>query len=229
MAISIDTVYQKVLALANKEQRGYITPQEFNLFADQAQKEIFEQYFYDSNQLTRSQSNSKEYGDIVDNLNEKIAVFETTANIASGVIQANDLYRLGTVIHNNTEVEEVQQNEILYINKSPLTRPTSKRPVYVRVGELNIEIYESDTLINTLAGVTCTYLKNPSKPSWGYVVINGRAMYDSTNKVDFELHNAEENELVYKILKYAGISMKRDNLARGSQDLELLQVQQEKQ
>ena len=110
-----------------------------------------------------------------------------------------------------------------------MTRPTSKRPVYVRVGELNIEIYESDTLINTLAGVTCTYLKNPSKPSWGYVVINGRAMYDSTNKVDFELHNAEENELVYKILKYAGISMKRDNLARGSQDLELLQVQQEKQ
>ena len=27
--ISVDTVYQRVLALANKEQRGYITPQEF--------------------------------------------------------------------------------------------------------------------------------------------------------------------------------------------------------
>ena len=47
MAISVDRVYQKVLALANKEQRGYITPQEFNLFADHAQMEIFEQYFYD--------------------------------------------------------------------------------------------------------------------------------------------------------------------------------------
>ena len=34
--ISIDTVYQRVLALANKEQRGYITPQEFNLLADKA-------------------------------------------------------------------------------------------------------------------------------------------------------------------------------------------------
>ena len=47
MAINIDTIYQRVLAIANKEQRGYITPQEFNLFADQAQMEIFEQYFYD--------------------------------------------------------------------------------------------------------------------------------------------------------------------------------------
>ena len=40
MAVSIDTVYQRVLSIANKEQRGYITPHEFNTFADQAQLEI---------------------------------------------------------------------------------------------------------------------------------------------------------------------------------------------
>ena len=51
--VSINNVYQKVLALANKEQRGYITPQEFNLFADQVQMEILEQYFYDVNQFKR--------------------------------------------------------------------------------------------------------------------------------------------------------------------------------
>ena len=44
--ININSVYQKVLALANKEQRGYITPQEFNLLADKAQSEIFENYFH---------------------------------------------------------------------------------------------------------------------------------------------------------------------------------------
>jgi len=40
--ISIDTVYQRVLAIINKENRGYLTPQDFNLFANQAQLEIFE-------------------------------------------------------------------------------------------------------------------------------------------------------------------------------------------
>ena len=50
MAISVDTVYQRVLALANKEQRGYITPQEFNLLANAAQMAIFESYFYTKNQ-----------------------------------------------------------------------------------------------------------------------------------------------------------------------------------
>ena len=75
--INIDTVYQRVLALANKEQRGYITPQEFNLFADQAQMEIFEQYFYDLNQFLRIPGNSEEYADMVDTLQEKIAIFQT--------------------------------------------------------------------------------------------------------------------------------------------------------
>ena len=55
MAVTIDTVYQRVLALANKEQRGYITPQEFNLLANQAQISIFEQYFYDKNQRERQE------------------------------------------------------------------------------------------------------------------------------------------------------------------------------
>ena len=33
MAVNVDTVYQRVLSILNKEQRGYLTPQEFNLLA----------------------------------------------------------------------------------------------------------------------------------------------------------------------------------------------------
>ena len=72
MSISVDSVYQKVLAFANKEQRGYITPQEFNLFADQAQMEIFEQYFYDTNIARKSQGNDTVYADVDDMLEEKL-------------------------------------------------------------------------------------------------------------------------------------------------------------
>ena len=55
MAISADTVYQRVLTLANKEQRGYITPQEFNLLANQAQMSIFESYFFSKNLRDRQE------------------------------------------------------------------------------------------------------------------------------------------------------------------------------
>ena len=91
MAISIDRVYQKVLALANKEQRGYITPQEFNLFADHAQMDIFEQYFYDLEQRQRAPGNELDYADMVTNLEEKISMFEIN-NQTVGVQTAGEVY-----------------------------------------------------------------------------------------------------------------------------------------
>jgi len=74
--VNINTVYQRVLAIANKEQRGYITPQEFNLFANQAQLDIFEQYFYDLNQFQLIPGNDTTHADMIDLLNEKIDIFE---------------------------------------------------------------------------------------------------------------------------------------------------------
>ena len=79
MAVSVDTVYQRVLALANKEQRGYITPLEFNLLANQASLVIFEQYFYDRNRLAMQPGNSTEYSDSDSMMDEKISHFTVTA------------------------------------------------------------------------------------------------------------------------------------------------------
>ncbi len=53
MAVNVNTVYQTVLYLLNKEQRGYVTPAEFNSVADMVQKEIFNSYFPDGNQVNR--------------------------------------------------------------------------------------------------------------------------------------------------------------------------------
>ena len=231
--VNIDTVYQKVLMIANKEQRGYITPQEYNLFADHVQKEIFEQYFYDLNQYMRIPGSAEEYSDIIHNINEKIAIFEKTTTSTGGALVAN-IYRLGTVIDTSStsdyEIEEVQQNEFLYMNQNPLTpkqknllAPTNKRRVYVRTGANTIAVYPA------IGTVDYTYVATPLKPNWAYVVVNGKAMYNISSTVDFELHPAEEGELVYKILRLAGVSMKRDDIMRAGQGLDMAQVQLEKQ
>jgi len=83
--ISIDTVYQRVLAILNKEQRGYITPQEFNLKANQAQLEIFEQYFYDLQQFKRMRDNNTEYSNMVKLVDEKISKFKKTGTMTFSI------------------------------------------------------------------------------------------------------------------------------------------------
>ena len=232
--VNIDNVYQKVLSLANKEQRGYVTPQEFNLFANQAQLEIFEQYFYDINQFGRAPGNENEYGDMLNLLNEKVSEFKTTATLtyASNVFtKPNGLYRVGTVWYSATallvdgvEIQEITTDELVDIVNSPLVTPTVKNPVYIDTAG-GLEIYPT----TITSGVSASYITLPTPPKWGYVVISEKAMFDPGTTTHFELHPAEETELVYKILKYAGVSMDKDSVTRAGQTLDLTKVQQEKQ
>ena len=370
MAISIDRVYQKVLAFANKEQRGYITPQEFNLFAHQAQMEIFEQYFYDINQWTRQHGNSSEHSDMLNNLEEKVSLFEHTA-VGANITVLNkwgdvnldndlpDLYRLMNVRvnyptsksgYNDAELVN-SRKEFHLLTSSKLTKASVERPLYLRyhskynrmkiypypvdsdgsnfdlstqefvnnyiqVKSINhpaswatvghyfyfdeqemvdmlgegfvhgdfITISSTDSTGNTskinnhltkiftsesenavdgyghgrlepnvggtsvdfavgdrifLGGtpkklsnkrnVQADYVRRPKSPNWNYVVVSDKALYNSTTSTDFELHDSEESELVYRILAYAGVAMEKPNLTQTAAGLEQAKVQQEKQ
>jgi len=244
MAVSVDTVYQRVLAILNKEQRGYVTPQEFNLFANQAQKDLFEQYFYDINQFGRVPGNSTEYSDMLTLLNEKINIFEATAQPTRPgpepfFVPSADQYRLGTVIYKNTttnsfgvstteniEAERINANEFLYINASPLTKPKNIRPVFVSNSN-GIRVY-GNSEITDVTEVEFNYIKKPVKVEWKYQMVFGEALYDSTYSVDFELHPSEETELVIKILELSGILIKDLALYQVMNQEEQETIQQEK-
>ena len=80
MAVNINTVYQTVLYVLNKEQRGYVTPAEFNSLAVQVQNEIFESYFPDGNQVNRANQNNTqnntEFFNIFNDISKKLKPFE---------------------------------------------------------------------------------------------------------------------------------------------------------
>ena len=248
MAVSVDTVYQKVLALANKEQRGYITPQEFNLFADHAQKEIFEQYFYDLNQFRRIPGNDTEYSDMINNLEEKISIFEVynkevdIDNDFGGVdlgAETPDLYRLGMVgvrynMQDSRIAEEIQLKDLPLYGDSALTRWSKKRPVYTRynthgdrVDRLRLYPIPSDD--NTVDKVLVSYVRKPLTPKWGYVVINNKPLYNVSSSIGFDLHPSEESELVYRILALAGVAIEKPQLTQIAGNATASQIQQEKQ
>jgi hypothetical protein len=213
MAVSIDNVYQQVLAIANKEQRGYITPQEFNILARRVQLDIFDNYFNELNTLTKTQSNSTIYADGVDSIQEKIDVHEkfnqTVAMSVGGTGVLPLSYKIGRLSYNNKEIQLVQQNDLNnHINSGKL-KPSVSYPIYVKTSEVNIQVYP--TTIN--AGVLCNYIAIPAIPKWGYVVLGDKALYNSTTSTDFELHASEESTLTNKILELAGIIINKPGLS----------------
>lgn len=233
MSVNIDTVYQRVLNIANKEQRGYITPQEFNLFANQAQMDIFEQYFYDLNQFSRIPGNDLTYSDMTDLLQEKIDVFEKFRQNVSmgsgGVGTLPNYYRMGELYYNNSgsyvEIEKLQQNELHHYINSPLTTPSLSLPIYVNTSSSAIQVYP----ITITSGVTCNYISRPATVKWAYTVVFEQAMYNANNSVNFELHDSEETELVMKILSLAGVMLKDPSVYQIASTEDQKSLQQEKQ
>jgi hypothetical protein len=255
MAVSINRVYQKVLAFANKEQRGYITPQEFNLFAHQAQMEIFEQYFYDINQWNRQHGNSVDHSDMLTNLEGKVSYFKRYDRNVSSVtgihgdvmLESHDesIYRLMALRLRHKAgdplyvAEEMQVGEETFLyQSSPLTISTKKRPIYwkrMHAGQgVSLRIYPKPQISNPYDSsvdgtVVISYIRTPVNPNWGYVVVNDKALYNSTSSTDFELHASEESELVYRILAYAGISIGKPEITQVASQALASQIQQEKQ
>ena len=246
--ISVDTIYQRVLAAANKEQRGYVTPQEFNLFANQAQMDIFDQYFYDVDKSSKVHGNETETSDMLDILNEKLDIFEVkNVTVNSGTdlpappVNA-EIYRLSNIILTTAsgetyQVERVSEKEWLTAQHTLLAQPRTERPIYIRdgksaAGQDLIRVFGHNTNTGTFAqitlGLTCNYIRRPVSVNWGYVVVNGYAQYDSTSSINFELHPSEENNLVNKILQLAGVVMKDANLYQIASQEEIKDIQQEK-
>ena len=233
--INVDRIYQRVLTLANKEQRGYITPQEFNIFANQAQMDIFEQYFYDLNQFRRVPGNDTVHADMVDMLEEKISMFEFSREIpvigdTATLSDIGDFYRLSSIVDPETNVsyESISRKEITLFQNSPLANPTARRPVYTMdLPNGRIRLFgrvPDDILVN--------YIGMPRRVNWTYVVVSGAKALYNANAPDlwhFQLHPSEETELVLKILTLAGFTLKDPNLLQIAAGEDAKNTQQEKQ
>ena len=223
MAINVDKVYKVVLYILNKEQRGFLTPVQFNGLARQAQLDLFEKSFYDYNRAVIKGDRigfSSEYGDIAANIQEKIDIFakQATLTFTSGVAsEPNDLYRTVLIVVNgDTEVEQVKKTELSYLNSNKLTAPSTSYPVYYAEGE-NIKIFPT-----SITSAKIDYIKTPVDPIWAYTGGGSSAyVYSSGSSVDFELHPSEEVMLVTKILAYAGVIVNDPTVIQAAQAKEV--------
>ena len=220
MAVNIDTVYQKVLALTSKEQRGYLTPQEFNLMADKAQRELFANYFHDLKTAYYKSKTNRTYSDDLEMVREKLATLKAVSTVnqlanSSSFSMPDNIWFINTietVVDGKTvQLTELTDQDVLYTENNPLTKATKNRPVYVRnnLAGVGITLYPTPTEATTY---TLNVYKEPTTPKWAYVVVKGRALYNNIPSKDFMLHSTEEENLVSRILQLAGVVIEKPGL-----------------
>ena len=213
--VNIDTVYQKVLALCNKEQRGYVTPQEFNLLSDKAQVDIYESYFHDLKTAHHKPSkNQIGHADEIEMIEEKLQPFYNSIAITTTndtVSLPTEVYRLINITRGSNEVTQLNRKEVTYTENNPLTAATLNRSIFIREQSNNIQIIPTaittiDDDGNTVGeAININYYKRPTNPHWAYIIVSEKALYNSNQTTHFQLHPSEEENLVTRILQLAGI------------------------
>jgi hypothetical protein len=229
--VNVNAVYQTVLLILNQQQRGYITPDEFNKIGTQAQLAMFEGYASDLNQQYRLPQNDTEYSNRVKNLQEKLQFFQKVGtpvyDAVTGRFQLLDftdflappyapspvvigtlgttndvLYRLGTVFYKDYDLGQyTQRNELRQLLLSPLTQPTENFPIYTYVEDV-VKVYPN-TITND---ISISYLKKPNNVLWGFTTNSvGAFIYAVGTSVQFDLDVTDQDELIMRILAYAGV------------------------
>ena len=249
MAVNINAVYQTVLYVLNKEQRGYVTPAEFNSLAVQVQNEIFESYFPDGNQINRvNQNNSQndtEFFNIFKDISKKLIPFEQeielTLETGLGVYYRPEvsnegvvnkiIRKFGSIISTyngqpkyESITELVSRSDYNKIIKSKLTSPTKSNPICYMYNGTSSSPYIK---INPLPdAVVANCIVNPSNPSWGFTVGTvGQYVYNPITSINFELDFSERTNIIMKILKYCGVIVNDPNVINvASQEIQKTEI-----
>lgn len=240
MAINVNTVYQTVLLIINKEQRGYITPDEFNKTATQVQLDIFEQYFDSLNQQIRVPQTNFDYSNRQTNIDNKISQFKCFGNcsysagsfnlpttdtnsgntiIYNGSVGANQFafYTLGDPVYTggtyDADIQRAQRNNIYKILKSDLASPSNEYPVYIYENN-KIKVYP----LSIVSGVSTSFLRKPLNVKWAFTVgAQGQYIYDpSSNSQNFELESSEQVNVILRILQYSGIIIRDTQIVQAA-------------
>jgi hypothetical protein len=229
----INSVRNTVLAILNKNNYGYISPSDFNLFAKQAQLEIFEEYFSEYNDAINKENarvSGTDYANVRKALEEAIEIFAMTSTLTQFAAASNkfylpsvtttgfDYFMINKILCYDAsgatrvfkgEADKVTHGKITMLINSNLTAPTETYPAYTQEGSV-LTVYPST--INLANEVDAVYFRYPKDPKWTFTTLtNGEPVFNQSPGLgyqDFEVPIEDEIKLVSKILQYSGMSIR---------------------
>ena len=217
---SVYEVYNTVKDLTNKDERGMITPAQFNSFASIAQQKVFNSLFAEFQDNQRFASRGV------------YATLSSPSNALGTFTKPEDLSRIismttfGDWFLDQTTSNRIQvvydEEKIDMILQSSLSVPTSENPVALVSND--IEVFPTSIRKIKLRyykqpeGLTPAGAKTSSLPKFGYTVgADGNEVWDVTNTIDFELPEHYTAELVVEIAKMIGINLRASDVYQYAQ------------
>ena len=233
--MTIDEVYRLVQTFANKEQRGFITPSEFNLLAKQAELELYNKRL---SLIKEKNPTRKSQGIYAEGLTPELAKQDisrffsfvktnvnNTTNSYEGGVTTVDADYIENIMHSQDEsfniatnipVEIVEAKDVNQVLRSSLVSPSMMYPIALMTKSSGVKSSSSNNIqLNVFPEnisniiIYYYYYDNLRSPKWSYATVAGKPVYDVTSSRQFGISSRVHGELNRGYNKGGVVSLRR--------------------
>jgi hypothetical protein len=227
--ISVKRVYEVLKDLANKEQRGFVSPSEFNTMAPVAQTAVYNKMWAEvlaAETVRLRNMDGQRAMSKANDVREELSMYMKSSTIErQSDLKYNypdDCYKLASAktygkvlmgVTTSTPIELVYDiHKIDYMLQSTLSAPSIGKPVMLVADSL--EVYPNSIkkidirYYKVPEGVTTAGAQTTSQPEYGFSTVAGDEVYNASSSVDFELPEDREVELIVELAGMIGTSIR---------------------
>ncbi len=217
----VQTVYNTLQDLVNKDQQGFVTELEFNRFAQIAQLNIYNSLFdelKDAKRLSRAGFEPGRDKSRTKRIREDLAYFSTKATITkdttvSAFLKPTDLSRIislttfGSILLDQSTKTQIElcydEEKIDRILTNNLSAPSEDFPVALISEEIQV-------FPTSVKKIELRYYKYPGSRDSDGSRNSLAPIYDTSSDTyrDFELPEHYTSDLVYEIAKLIGVNLR---------------------
>jgi hypothetical protein len=224
--MNINEVYKIVSYLVDKYQGTYLSPDDFNMVINMAQRQYLNYMTEDGSGHKGLQSGRKQGTLITTPVVESLSTFVTEAIISPDITgyiytQPSDLYTTISVRGETVgtkSLRRVTEDKWFPYIFDPIDPPTTADPIYVELGNT----YKTYPLMSGI-NLRVAYIRNPATMRWG----NGSTLvYDSSvynaisnpnGSTQPEWGDKDMEDIIYRAIGIIGINLKDNDLKMAGQ------------
>ena len=211
--MSINEVYKIVSYLVDKYQGTYISPDDFNMVINMAQRQYLN-YMTEDGSGHRGMQMGRKMGTLITTpVVESLSKFMTEATLTVTSQIANQPSNLYTTVSVRTSddtkvVRRITEDKLANYLSDPIDPPTTTEPVYIEIGD-TYKVYPS-----SVSSIKIGYVRLPVDMKWAYT---GNLVYDIGNSVQPEWNEKDMEDIIYRAIGIIGINLKDNDLRMAAQ------------
>lgn len=212
--MDINKCYTIIQYIINKNQQGYLTPEEFNTVINQAQISFlnyllgeFQQYqvgraaprlAYSNNEITRQRLAPfiKESSLTVNS--SGFATYPNDYQLTDAMFAVSGFYRIRFA---------PQDSQFSYARS--VIDPVETNPIFL-IKQEGFQFYPTD-----LATARLSYVSTPEQLNWAYILsVYGLPIWDNANSVNPRWYDVDMLEIISRALRMVGVNLKSGEISQ---------------